>query len=30
MPPFAPVPGAKPMTGYDQVPPDVLEDGPAH
>jgi endonuclease/exonuclease/phosphatase family metal-dependent hydrolase/TfoX/Sxy family transcriptional regulator of competence genes len=26
MPPFAPVPGAKPMTSYYQVPPDVLED----
>jgi len=26
MPPFAPTPGAKPMTGYYQVPPDVLED----
>jgi len=26
MPPFAPIPGAKPMTGYYQVPPDVLED----
>src|SRR6185503_16419799 len=26
MPPFAPVPGAKPMMGYYQVPPDVLED----
>src|SRR6187402_758547 len=27
MPPFAPIPGAKPMMGYYQVPPDVLEDG---
>jgi DNA transformation protein len=27
MPPFAPIPGAKPMTGYYQVPPDILEDG---
>ena len=27
MPPFMPVPGAKPMMGYYQVPPDVLEDG---
>jgi DNA transformation protein and related proteins len=27
MPPFMPIPGAKPMTGYYQVPPDVLEDG---
>lgn len=27
MPPFAPIPGAKPMLGYYQVPPDVLEDG---
>ena len=26
MPPFAPIPGAKPMMGYYQVPPDVLED----
>ena len=26
MPPFAPIPGAKPMLGYYQVPPDVLED----
>lgn len=26
MPPFAPIPGAKPMTGYYQVPPGVLED----
>ena len=25
MPPFAPGPGAKPMMGYYQVPPDVLE-----
>src|SRR5678815_1721100 len=29
MPPFAPIPGAKPMMGYYQVPPDVLEDGAA-
>ena len=29
MPPFAPIPGAKPMMGYYQVPPDVLEDGRA-
>ena len=29
MPPFAPIPGAKPMMGYYQVPPDVLEDGSA-
>lgn len=28
MPPFMPIPGAKPMMGYYQVPPDVLEDGP--
>ena len=27
MPPFMPVPGATPMMGYYQVPPDVLEDG---
>ena len=27
MPPFAPIPGAKPITGYYQVPPEVLEDG---
>jgi|SRR6185503_5604853 len=27
MPPFAPIPGQKPMMGYYQVPPDVLEDG---
>lgn len=27
MPPFMPIPGAKPMAGYYQVPPDVLEDG---
>ncbi len=27
MPPFAPIPGARPMMGYYQVPPDVLEDG---
>ena len=27
MQPFMPIPGAKPMTGYYQVPPDVLEDG---
>jgi DNA transformation protein and related proteins len=27
MPPFTPIPGAKPMMGYYQVPPDVLEDG---
>jgi DNA transformation protein len=26
MPPFAPIPGAKPMMGYYQVPVDVLED----
>ena len=26
MPPFAPIPGAKPMMGYYQVPPDILED----
>src|SRR6186713_1864963 len=26
MPPFAPIPGAKPMMGYYQVPSDVLED----
>jgi len=26
MPPFQPIPGQKPMTGYYQVPPDVLED----
>ena len=26
MPPFMPIPGAKPMSGYYQVPPDVLED----
>ena len=26
MPPFMPIPGAKPMAGYYQVPPDVLED----
>lgn len=26
MPPFAPIPGQKPMMGYYQVPPDVLED----
>jgi DNA transformation protein len=26
MPPFAPIPGAKPMTSYYQVPVDVLED----
>ena len=26
MPPFAPISGAKPMMGYYQVPPDVLED----
>jgi DNA transformation protein len=26
MPPFAPIPGARPMMGYYQVPPDVLED----
>ena len=26
MPPFAPIPGAKPMMGYYQVPPAVLED----
>ena len=26
MPPFMPVPGAQPMKGYYQVPPDVLED----
>lgn len=26
MPPFAPIPGAKPMMSYYQVPPDVLED----
>ena len=25
MPPFMPIPGATPMTGYYQVPPDVLE-----
>lgn len=29
MPPFAPIPGAKPMMGYYQVPPGVLEDGRA-
>ena len=29
MPPFAPIPGAKPMMGYYQVPPDVLEDATA-
>jgi DNA transformation protein len=29
MPPFAPIPGAKPMMGYYQVPPDVLEDDAA-
>ena len=27
MPPFMPIPGAEPMMGYYQVPPDVLEDG---
>lgn len=26
MPPFMPIPGATPMMGYYQVPPDVLED----
>ena len=26
MPPFMPIPGAKPMSGNYQVPPDVLED----
>ena len=26
MPPFMPIPGAKPMAGYYQVPPDILED----
>lgn len=26
MPPFAPMPGKAPMTGYYQVPPKVLED----
>lgn len=26
MPPFMPIPGVKPMTGYYQVPPDVIED----
>jgi DNA transformation protein and related proteins len=26
MPPFMPIPGATPMTGYYQVPPDVIED----
>lgn len=26
MPPFAPIPGQKPMMGYYQVPPEVLED----
>jgi DNA transformation protein and related proteins len=29
MPPFAPIPGQRPMTGYYQVPPDVLEDADA-
>jgi len=29
MPPFAPIPGAKPMMGYYQVPPEILEDAPA-
>lgn len=29
MPPFAPIPGAKPMTSYYQVPADVLEDAHA-
>ena len=29
MPPFMPVPGATPMTGYYQVPPDVIEDADA-
>lgn len=29
MPPFMPVPGAAPMAGYYQVPPDVLEDADA-
>ena len=29
MPPFAPIPGAKPMMGYYQVPPDILEDAEA-
>jgi DNA transformation protein len=28
MPPFMPIPGAKPMMGYYQVPADVLEDAP--
>ena len=29
MPPFAPIPGQKPMMGYYQVPPDVLENADA-
>ena len=29
MPPFAPIPGAKPMMGYYQVPAEILEDARA-
>ena len=29
MPPFSPIPGQKPMMGYYQVPPDILEDAGA-
>jgi DNA transformation protein len=29
MPPFMPIPGKEPMTGYFQVPPSVLEDADA-